>query len=65
MQILLEYQFFPEMFKQVHGSVNEYEDTPACLNTGHFFLGGEGGGGGTLRYMYMYSHISRIIFSGI
>ena len=26
-KILLEYQFFTEMLKQVRGSVNEYEDT--------------------------------------
>ena len=44
-KILLEYQFFPKMFKQVQGSVNEYEvDIYARLNTGHFFRWG---------YMYM------------
>ena len=37
--ILLEYQFFPEMFKQVHGSVNEYEeDISGAFKHGPFFL---------------------------
>ena len=44
--ILLEYQFFTEMLKQVRGSVNEYEDTD-----GPFYFGG-GGGGGYLAVLY-------------
>ena len=43
--ILLEYQFFTEMLKQVRGSVNEYEDTD-----GPFYFGGGGGGGDISRY---------------
>ena len=41
LKILLEYQFFTEMLKQVRGSVNECEDT-----LGPFYFGGGGGGGG-------------------
>ena len=47
--ILLEYQFFTEMLKQVRGSVNEYEDT-LLFNDGPFYFGGGGGGGNISRY---------------
>ena len=52
-KILLEYQFFPEMLKQVRGSVNEYMCKDTRLNKVHFFfpVGAEGGGGGNIsRY---------------
>ena len=43
-KLLLECQFFPEMFKRVRGSFNDYVDI-RLLNTGHFFLWGGWGGG--------------------
>ena len=51
-KILLEYQFFSEMLKQVRGSMNDYEDTLVFLKHGPFFSGGRRGRG--VRYAHGY-----------
>ena len=50
-KLLLECQFFPEIFKQVSGSFNDYVDI-GLLNMGHFFLWG--GWGDISRYSKVF-----------